>query len=114
MYSPTLGRLLQTDPIGYGDGMNWYDYGVAVGPGVSAGPSGSSVVSANLAVGGGLALPVAPGVNVGGSAGYNVLGIDPGFSGGSMARFGTPVGYVNGGANFGFNTPSLYDLGCEK
>jgi hypothetical protein len=88
--------------------------GVAVGPGVNAGPSGSSVVSANLAVGGGLALPVAPGVNVGGSAGYNVLGTDPGFSGGSIGRFGTPVGYVNGGANFGFNTPPLYDLGCKK
>ena len=26
MYSPTLGGFVQTDPIGYGDGMNWHNY----------------------------------------------------------------------------------------
>ena len=26
MYAPVLGRFMQTDPIGYGDGLGWYNY----------------------------------------------------------------------------------------
>lgn len=38
-YSPTLGRFLQTDPIGYGDGLNWYNY-VGADPVNQRDPSG--------------------------------------------------------------------------
>ena len=39
IYSPTLGRFLQTDPIGYGDGLNWYNY-VGSDPVNATDPSG--------------------------------------------------------------------------
>jgi RHS repeat-associated protein len=45
-YSPSLGRFMQTDPLGYGDGINWHNY--AHGDPINGSdPSGLEVYSCN-------------------------------------------------------------------
>ncbi|WP_176943708.1 RHS repeat domain-containing protein [Sphingomonas sp. YR710] len=52
IYSPTMGRFLQTDPVGYADGLNWYAY-VGNDPMNGSDPSGlaqKNDTSINIAV----------------------------------------------------------------
>lgn len=46
IYSPTLGRFMQTDPSGYQNGLNWYNYAMA-DPINSTDPSGLGTLASD-------------------------------------------------------------------
>ncbi len=46
-YNPQIGRFLQTDPIGYTDGMNWYGY-CRNNPVVFADPGGTEIMDYSI------------------------------------------------------------------
>ncbi len=83
IYSPTLGRFLQADPIGYGDGMNMYAY-VGGDPVNSRDPTG--LADAEIIVRGhrGVHIPTAPTYS-----GFDALGH---FSRGGLGSFGVFTG----------------------
>lgn len=83
MYSSRLGRFLQTDPIGYGNGANWYNY-VGSDPVNASDPNGTTTYDD-----GGEA-PIPPDIIVTGQLLQNNYGPSPSFNPFNLPSFERP------------------------
>ena len=107
IYSPTLGRFLQTDPIGYADGLNWYNY-VGGDPVNATDPSGlhkcTKVIENSD---GSFEVVVTAGCDGGGGGGGYFLGL---FRSGPVDDSGALGGGGGAGARQSDQTPQPDDI----
>jgi RHS repeat-associated protein len=91
MYSPTLGRFMQTDLMGYAYGMNWYNY-VGADPVNKTDPSG--LADADIVVIGRRPMPNPSVINCyDGGCDRSRSAVNGGFDGNSRIGYGNTYGY---------------------
>jgi RHS repeat-associated protein len=95
-YSPTLGRFLQTDPIGYADGLNWYNY-VGGDPVNATDPMGLMTQAQCLAAKAAIDAAIEAGAD---PSGFDILvcggGSGGGSFGGGIISIGSAGGLIGG------------------